>query len=520
MTASQGSEERNLVPRWRPFRVSAALGELASSSVPNQPSMRLPDMEALHAFNTAPTLHTASDALGLAFSLQDPAPLRPVVEFIESAKANSLLAAAAAQVRRRLDQVPITGEETWFRVDARHAVVSHIREELGRKPRNPTKWVDLALAQTLLGQSGKARRSITTALALAPLNRFVLRSAVRFFIHIEDPEAAQYTLKSAKGSSDPWILAAEIASDEAAGSAPSSMKEALFVLSSGNFSSWAISELACTVAHAEFNGGRDKRARKFLDQASPQPTENAAAQIAFESQRGGFTVRPAQDPERRFEAEALEARWQKDWSAAMNSGLKWQNDQPFAVEPAAFLSYVAAVGAERYDIAEQAARTGRLANPQDATIANNLAFALANQDKHDEAKAILANCPPPEDAREAAVYSATRGLVAFRGGLVEEGREGYSQAVESCLDLGLPDNAALAASYWAREEVRAKTPSAIEIIKTAVTLAGRAPSSDAEVVLARLSESFSTPGSSARPAPVTSLSIDWPPSFRPDTKNL
>jgi tetratricopeptide (TPR) repeat protein len=501
MTASRGTEERNLVPRWRPFQVSAALGELASSSVLSQPSMRPPEMEALHAFTTAPTLHKASDALGLAFGLEDPAPLRPVVEFIESAEANSLLVAAAAQVRRRLDQVSTTREENWFHVDARSAVVSHIREELVRKPRNPTKWVDLALAQTLLGQPVKARRSIMTALALAPFNRFVLRSAVRFFIHIEDPEAAQHTLKGAKGSADPWILAAEIASDEAAGSPPSSMKEALFALSSENFSSWAISELACTVAHAEFNGGRDKRARKFLNQASPQPTENAAAQIAFESQRGGFTVRPARDPERRFEAEALEAKWQKDWPAAMESGLKWQNDQPFAVEPAAFLSYVAAVGAERYDIAEQAARTGRLANPQDATITNNLAFALANQDKHNEAKDILLNCPPPEDSEEAAVYSATRGLVAFRGGSIEEGREDYKKAVDSCLDLGLSDKAALAASYWAREEVRAKTLSAVEIINTAVRLASRAPSSDAEVVLARLSESLSTAGSSDWLAP-------------------
>ncbi|WP_307075994.1 hypothetical protein [Arthrobacter pascens] len=376
-------------------------------------------------------------------------------------------------------------------------------------PRNPTKWVDLALAQTLLGQPDKARRSIVTALALAPVNRFVLRSAVRFFIHIEDPEAAQNTLKNAKGSADPWILAAEIASDEAAGTAPSSIKEALLVLSSGKFSPWAISELACTVAHTEFNGGRDKRARKFLNQASSQPTENAAAQIAFESQRGGFIVRPVKEPERRFEAEALEARWQKDWSAAMDSGLKWQNDQPFAVEPATFLSYVAAVGAERYDIAEQAARTGRLANPHDATIANNLAFALANQDKHDEAQAILANCPFPQDAQETAVYSATRGLVAFRGGLVEEGRNGYSQAVRSCLDLGLPDKAALAASYWAREEVRAKTPNATEIINTAARLADLFPNSDAGVVLARLSESFSTNGDQASHHRSTLLSTDF-----------
>jgi hypothetical protein len=86
--------------------------------------------------------------------------------------------------------------------------------------------------------------------------------------------------------------------------------------------------------------------------------------------------------------------------------------------------------------------------------------------------------------------STQQRVVAFRSGLVEEGHEGYSQAVDSCLDLGLQDRAALAASYWAREEVGTKSQSAIEIINTAVRLAGRAPSSDAEVVLARFSSHF------------------------------
>lgn len=491
MTVSQGMEERNLVPRWRPFKVSAALGELADKTPTGNRSAGISaDMEPLSKFTEAPSLHRAADALSLAFSLTDPTPLRPVVEFVEAANTSSLLAAAAARVRRQLDQVTFDCDDTWFRVEDRQTAVGKIRDELRRRPRNPTKWVDLALAQTLLGQSGKARRSLSTALSLAPANRFILRSAVRFFIHVEDPEAAQNVLRETRGSSDPWILAAKIASDEAAGASPTFMKEALMVLSSQNFSSWELSELACTVAHAEFNSGRDKRARKFLDLARTEPTENAAAQLAFESLRGGFIAKPVHEPERRFEAEAIEASGRRDWRGAIESGLKWQNDQPFAVEPAAFLSYVAAVGAERYDIAEQAASTGRLANPQDATIANNLAFALANQGKYDEADTILAHGPIPQNEVETFVYSATRGLMAFRRGSLEEGRERYSHAVQSCLDLGLTDKAALAASFWAREEVYANTMEAVEVVNRAFALARRAPESDASVVLSRLPEAL------------------------------
>lgn len=74
--------------------------------------------------------------------------------------------------------------------------------------------------------------------------------------------------------------------------------------------------------------------------------------------------------------------------------------------------------------------------------------------------------------------------------------QGLGQAVQACLDLGLPDKAALAASFWAREEIRAKTPSAVEILNTAARLAGQAPSSDAELVLARISEELSYTGGS------------------------
>lgn len=494
MTVSQGIEERNLVPRWRPFQVSASLGELGSRAPSETQLLALaPDLEPLRKFVEKPSLHRAADALNLAFTITDLDPLRPVLEFVESADASPLLAAVAARVRRQLDGTRITDENTWFRVEDRHAAVSKLRNELRSRPRNPTKWVDLALAQTLLGQAEKARRSLSTALTLAPVNRFVVRSAVRFFIHIEDPEAAQHAVKETKGSADPWILAAELAGDEAAGKSSPSMRKALHTLSSGNFSSWELSELACTVAHAEFNDGRDKRARKFLEQARAEPTENAAAQLAFESQRGGFIVRPLHEPDRRYEAEAIEARWRYDWDAAIESGLKWQHDQPFAVEPAAFLSYVAAIGAERYDIAEQAAVTGRLANPQDATIANNLVFALVNQGKHDEAAKVLETCPSPQDEQEEFVYSATRGLMAFRGGSISEGRERYDHAVRKSLDLGYVDKAALAASFWAGEEMRANTTEAFTTVNAAIELAKRAPGSDADVVLGRVIEGRSAP---------------------------
>ncbi|WP_156372297.1 hypothetical protein [Arthrobacter sp. Leaf337] len=304
---------------------------------------------------------------------------------------------------------------------------------------------------------------------------------------MDDPETAGQVLRHVRASEDPWILAAELATDEAADRSPRSMKQALHALSSSSFSPWTLSELACTVAHAEFNEGRDKRGRKILVQATIEPTENAAAQIEFESQRGGFTAPKAVlQPQGSFEAAAIEARGREDWNNAIEAGQSWQMDQPFAVEPAMFLSYVAAVGAEDYAAAERAARIGRVANPKDPMLANNLVFALANQDKKIDVDELLSRSAPPRDSREEAVHNATRGLVAFRAGDVQQGRTYYSLATKQSLDLNFPGQAALAASYWAREEIRARSEEAAEIWKLARTLTEHTAERDAEMILSRL----------------------------------
>ena len=53
---------------------------------------------------------------------------------------------------------------------------------------NPIVWVELARLYIMHDQVEKAERALLTALHLAPDNRFVLRSATRFFIHTDQFE--------------------------------------------------------------------------------------------------------------------------------------------------------------------------------------------------------------------------------------------------------------------------------------------------------------------------------------------
>ncbi|MHA7220373.1 tetratricopeptide repeat protein [Arthrobacter sp. MDT1-48-3] len=515
MISNQGLDDRQLVPRWRTFKDSAALGELASAKRDRLDGPSPADLEAISKFEESPGLHTASDALGIAASVDNPEFLLPVVRFVEESHlATPLITDLAASVRRRITKEAVSLSNPWANLSERQSAIQQIRAELRMFPRNPTRWVDLALAQTLIGQVERAERSLRTAVSLAPLNRFVLRSAVRFFLHIDDPESAQQVIHGARNSSDPWLLAAELATDEAAGDKPHSMRTALTVLTSDNFSTWTVSELACTVAHFEFNEGNQKRGRKILGQATAEPTENAAAQIEFESQRGGFsTPQSFQLPYGSYEATAIKASGRHDWKVAIEAGQKWQRDQPFAVEPAMFLSYVASVGAEDYVAAEEAAALGRIANPRDPILANNLVFAIANQNKSVDVDEIFSHSAPPRDASEEAVHLATRGLVSFREGRADLGREYYQRATRQSLDLGLREQAAIAASYWAREEALISSQVASDIWSVANNLAEETNKRDAKLILSRVLGAVSGRRDSSLGVVQTRSSIDgWGPS--------
>ncbi len=64
--------------------------------------------------------------------------------------------------------------------------IRRLRAELIRYPRNSLAWIDLALAYTRIAKAKRAKRCIESPLTLDSENRFVLRSAVRFFLHTGD----------------------------------------------------------------------------------------------------------------------------------------------------------------------------------------------------------------------------------------------------------------------------------------------------------------------------------------------
>src|SRR5205807_1070689 len=81
------------------------------------------------------------------------------------------------------------------------------KERVTKFPRDAFAWIDQARLYTILGQYNKARRAVLVALHLAPTDRIIVRSAIRFFAHHNDwDEALYYANKAYRVNNDPFIL--------------------------------------------------------------------------------------------------------------------------------------------------------------------------------------------------------------------------------------------------------------------------------------------------------------------------
>jgi tetratricopeptide (TPR) repeat protein len=473
-----------VIPRWRPFDFAARTRELDSDAPASPSSSVEPAAEGPESFLDYPGMHSAADLVAKAFVQGELSPqsldaARLLLTRVEPEHPAHALAERLIGIDDAALTIPLPLD---FGREAESRRVFDLRSGLQRHPNNAIRWADLALAHTNLGALDKARREIRTAVALAPGNRYVLRSAVRFWLLVGDMDAAQAVLlRSPALLEDPWLLAAELAVAQSAGKRLRNVRHARRVLESSRHSPWSVSELVSALATAELRSGNLKLARKLMRRALDDPTENAIAQAEWATT---FGVEAPQEQQLAqpfsFEARALAYAQADALEDAVLQGVLWQRDQPFALEPALFTSFMASVGTADYSIAVRSAQQGLVASPDSVVLRNNLIFALASSDEVDAAERELSRIPGNlNDPQAIAMLQATRGLLAFRSGIPEVGRREYAAAIQSMHSLGLPDRSALAAMFWAREEFRVGGHGAPERFRIALDLTQQLASDNA-----------------------------------------
>jgi tetratricopeptide (TPR) repeat protein len=475
-------KDRRVIPRWRDFKTTLALGELHNSK--DAEPLSSDDQEAIarrvEEFQVDQDIWHAADLLSSAFVVGDLKSADIARNFILSNRdtaPKALLAFASGDSGLPADFLSL-GEDTQSRL------IHKIRARLRSEPRNAILWVEIARLYTLQGDSRRALRSMTTAASLAPDSRFVVRAAARLFLHEHDARTALKIIRRASGAKrDPWLLAAEIATASAAHSPTLFAKIGSNRNEDDNVSLFARTELSSALGTLEMENGRMRKARQLFRKSLEGPNENSVAQVEWANRTvGGLEI----DKEllalpKTFEANANVNLRAGEWNHAIAEGEEWLRDQPFSKQPALFTSYVASL-IENYEKSIRILKESLHANPDDPALINNLAFALGSANRLDEADSVLrridiTNC----EGLSAITLAATAGLLMFRAGRPDRGREFYELAISKASSQGISKYRAMANLYLAREELIAATSAAEMAVNRALLEASKID--DKEVAL-------------------------------------
>src|SRR5439155_16681610 len=432
--------DRRVVPRWRDFRATLLTGELDRQESGNafvvEPGKYFEEKVAAwaedHSVETAADLVASALVLGRHSEALDAA--RFLVEPGNSP--TSAVRAIAEQVLLPEDQVgrvAISDPKDFdLEADVLRLRIRTLRTQLQNASRNALLWVDLARAYSMIGQHDQSVRAMERALRLTADNRFVLRSAARLFVHIDEPDKAHTLLiRSDRTKHDPWLLAAEIAVAAVADRRALFVKQGRKLLEHGDFPPLHTAELASAIATMDMTSGDMKKARQLFKESLIDPTDNSLAQAGWASTKiSGVEVSlELLNKPRCFEARAIRESKEGKCGSAIKQCDNWLLDEPFSSRPAALGSYLAGVAEQDHRLSEEFARRGLRANPADGLLRNNLVVALANQGQVEEAASEFNQISDaPEELRTTLI--ATEGLLQFRKGNLEEGRRRYREAIE------------------------------------------------------------------------------------------
>ena len=371
------------------------------------------------------TIGHASDLIGAALVEEKLHEAKDAVEFLldDRVKASPLAKKLAIRSKHLLDGTKYTAPPPSSQRELQNQI-SKLRQLLHEEPKNPIQWVDLSRTYASLGQYKQSTHCMNIAVNLAPNNRFVLRSASRLWIHVNQNDKAYYILvRSDRTPHDPWLLAAEIAVGLAAEKKPKFVKKAQNILTSDKFPPSHISELASSIATLEWNNGAERKSRKLFRQSLIQPTENSIAQAVWVSGKEDL-IDLDNDHLQRADAHEAKARnfyFDEVWDQAVEQCKRWQTDEPFSTRPGRLGTYIASVILENFNEAHQIATTALAANPKDPGLLNSSAYALINLGKHEEAEQKLSQIPDTKNIEHMIPKFATTGLLQYRKNNIQEG---------------------------------------------------------------------------------------------------
>lgn len=496
MSLTHSKAVRRILPRWRRSN-RASSGADFTSLRPKPQGKGDPSRELrlnIAAFAEVPSIGSAAELISVALLQNRNEEARSAADFLleQQAHVPELLLNLARRVAG--DNVPVARLEISLQRQ-----VHETRRLLQIDPRNPVLWSDMARHYAAQGKREQARRSMSTALQLAPDHRWVLRTTARFLAHQNDPVAAHRLLAThPRTKSDPWLIAAELACAQTAERPPKFWKQACDMLRMGALHPRHLTELATAVAMIELEDGKRKQAKRLVERGLIDPTENTLAQVCWAQENRRLSdvlpmdklVRSAGDA---YEADCRLKILHGDLQAAMQAAQTWQCDEPFAARPCEEMAYIASLLDDHDTTLQMFDRVLRLDGVASKSLELNAIFATLsagklNLDRDADTLARMAEklvSMGRESDSDAYHAMANLGLWHYRYGTLEMGRMLYRQSIQAAQKVNA-SAAAVAATFAAREEILKGSTLAVDALTEAKALMGKCQFKAGEFYLRKL----------------------------------
>lgn len=463
------SSERNVVPRWRQsssFASSPEADASRSSGASRQIQSKEWSEAAFLQWTTSPTVGYLADAFSAAVVEQNQARIGPLAEAVQregdrvSVPLQQIAATQLSAGRGEFDTdfTSIAALDR-FADSITERFASQLRKRCQKEPRNAFHWHDLSYALNLLGDSLGAESAMRAALQVSESHRLIVRSAARLFLHLGGRREALKVIERARSpSTDPWLLSAHLAISQGGDRASKFSSQARSLLEGRKSLGLQYSELGMAVATQEVMSGRSKKAKQLISSSSQSPTENALAQgvwLSHQLRIPADTTRLDKTRGAAFEAQSWSSFYAGEWVEATRATIGWLIDEPFSKRPAMQGSFIASTFLRDHVLGERIARFGLKMNPEDWGLKNNLAVALAEQDRLVEASTVFDAMSEPAISHENyPVHCATAGLLAYRIGDIESGRALYQRAMDELSRTKNRTSQLVLTIYQSLEELR------------------------------------------------------------------
>lgn len=497
MSINSVKSDRRMLPRWRKSILASRstdfinMKQIREVKVRNDFRFNLTENQQTQELNLGIAAEKFSEAILSGKSVEP----KYVHYVLSSDSAPNTLLRVATEINN--GNVPFSGKLAEDAID-----VSQLRKLLRIQPNNPLLWADLARHSASLGHKKKSNKFMKVALQLAPNHRWILRTAARFYVHIDEKLEAHKLLASHQRTKyDPWLIAAELACAQVAGKSPKFWTKANDLLNSNTISPLHASELAVAVAMMELESGNRKKAKKFVKKGLIAPTENALAQVGWAMENKHLNDGFELDNLIRKREDAFEAESQLDKSEgfvlpALESAYQWSNDEPFAARPKFEIAYLASLIDDHDTTIQMANQIQRIDGDISSTLELNRLYALMSSGKLDRDKdyyeiELIRNQLlriGSEDKKESYHALANLGLWYYRFDNPEVGKELYGEAISFAVKAHQLDSAAMAATIAAREAILANDTDISDALIKAKDLTKRSKNKDSEFYLRKLDD--------------------------------